>query len=431
MSDLDQVIGENPARPRPSWIRRQLPPLTSRQWRIFGIVSTAGFFEVYDRALLSLAIQQIQHGLRIGNRQLGVVLSVIRLGYLLALPIASYADRFGRRRLLLYSVIFYTVATGASALAPGVRTFVAFQFVARAFAAAEAAVALVILSEVVEASVRGYSIGLLGALAISGYGLAAIVFALIDVIPFGWRGLYLLALIPLAVIMPLRRHLPETERFSQAAENRGAVGFFTPLAELLRNYPRSLLPVLVVTFLYFMGSTPAAFLAFKYLQDVHHWSPAMVSSLVIPGGALGIFGNIVAGRLSDRLGRRTMTAGFTFTAPLLMLLFLHTGGAVMIAAWIAQLFCDTASTTLLNTFGAELFPTGQRSTATSTVTVAATLGAALGLWMESLLFGFTGSHWTAVSLLTIAWIIAPFGVVLWFPETAGMELEAISSHPVG
>ena len=216
------------------------------------------------------------------------MLSVIRLGYLLALPIASYADRFGRRRLLLYSVIFYTVATGASALAPGVRTFVAFQFVARAFAAAEAAVALVILSEVVEASVRGYSIGLLGALAISGYGLAAIVFALIDVIPFGWRGLYLLALIPLAVIMPLRRHLPETERFSQAAENRGAVGFFTPLAELLRNYPRSLLPVLVVTFLYFMGSTPAAFLAFKYLQDVHHWSPAMVSSLVIPGGALGV-----------------------------------------------------------------------------------------------------------------------------------------------
>ena len=48
------------------------------------------------------------------------------------------------------------------------------------------------------------------------------------------------------------------------------------------------------------------------------------------------------------------------------------------------------------------------------------LGRRIGLWMESLLFGFTGSHWTAVSLLTIAWIIAPFGVVLWFPETAGI-----------
>jgi MFS family permease len=415
---------------RSTWTR-YLPPLTPRQWRMFGIVSTAGFFESYDRALLSLAIEQIQHGLRIANRQLGLVLSVIRLGYLLALPIASYADRFGRRRLLLYSVIFYTVATAASALAPGVRSFVAFQFVARGFAAAEAAVALVILSEEVDASIRGYSIGLLGALGISGYGLAALVFALIDVMPFGWRGLYALALIPLLVIVPLRRHLPETQRFSRVQDNHETVGFFTPLIELVRNHPRRLVPVLVVTFLYYMGSTPAAFLAFKYLEVVHQWSPAMVSLMVIFGGGLGILGNVFAGWLSDSLGRRTMAAVVTFIAPLLMLLFLHTGGVIMVMAWIGQLFCDTASTTLLNTFGAELFPTAQRSTATSTVTVAATLGAALGLWMESLLFVFTGSHWNAISLLTIAWIIAPFGVLLWFPETAGMELEAISAQQIG
>ncbi len=411
---------------RSLWMR-YLPPLSPRQWRIFGIVSTAGFFENYDRALLSLAVDQIQRGLRVANRDLGVMLSIIRLGYLLALPIASLADRFGRRRLLLYSILFYTAATGASAVAPGVRTFVAFQFIARAFAAAELAVALVILAEEVEAGVRGYSIGLLGALAISGYGLAAAVFALINVIPFGWRGLYALALIPLAVIVPIRRHLPETHRFDQMREHAGAARFLTPIAELIRNHPRRLVTLLIVSFLYYLGSTPAAFLAFKYLQEVHHWSPAMVSSLVIPGGALGILGNVFAGRLSDSLGRRTMAAGFTLTAPLLMLLFLHTGGAVMVAAWITQLFCDTASTTLLNTYGAELFPTAQRSTATSTVIVAQTLGAALGLWMESLLFAATGSHWTAVSILTIAWIIAPVGVLLWFPETAGIELEALSA----
>jgi len=412
---------------RSLWMR-YLPPLSPRQWRIFGIVSTAGFFENYDRALLSLAVDQIQRGLRVGNRDLGVMLSIIRLGYLLALPIASLADRFGRRRLLLYSIIFYTVATGASAVAPGVRTFVAFQFIARAFAAAELAVALVILAEEVEAGVRGSSIGLLGALAISGYGLAAAVFALINVIPFGWRGLYALALIPLVVIVPIRRHLPETRRFDQMREDAGAARYLTPIAELLRNHPRRLITLLIVSFLYYLGSTPAAFLAFKYLQEVHHWSPAMVSSLVIPGGALGILGNVFAGRLSDSLGRRTMAAGFTLTAPLLMLLFLHTGGAVMVAAWITQLFCDTASTTLLNTYGAELFPTAQRSTATSTVIVAQTLGAALGLWMESLLFAATGSHWTAVSILTIAWFIAPIGVLLWFPETAGIELEALSTN---
>jgi MFS family permease len=422
-------IPDRPGPISPAVRRGYLPPLSRRQWRIFGIVSTAGFFETYDRALLSLAVQQIQRGLHVAERQLGVMLSLIRLGYLLALPIASLADRYGRRRLLMYSIVFYTLATGASAVAPEYRSFVAFQFIARAFAAAELAVALVVLSEEVEAAVRGFSIGLLGALSLSGYGLAAAVFALINVIPFGWRGLYALALIPLVLIVPLRRLLPETQRFDQLRQHAGTVRFWTPLTELVRHYPRRLAAMVVVTFLYYLGSTPAAFLAFKYLQDVHHWSPAMVSAMVIPGGAIGILGNVFAGRLSDTLGRRTMAAGFTFTAPLLMLVFLHSGGALMIAAWITQLFCDTASTALLNTYGAELFPTAQRSTAASTIIVAETLGAALGLWLESLLFAATGSHWTAVSMLTVAWIIAPIGVLLWFPETAGLELEEISAHP--
>ena len=41
------------------------PPFTSRQRRVFTIASTAGFFDQYDRALLSLALKQIQTGLKI------------------------------------------------------------------------------------------------------------------------------------------------------------------------------------------------------------------------------------------------------------------------------------------------------------------------------------------------------------------------------
>ncbi len=55
------------------------PELSARQWRVFGIAATAGFFDNYDRALLSLALKQIQRGLRIAENSLGTVLSVIRL----------------------------------------------------------------------------------------------------------------------------------------------------------------------------------------------------------------------------------------------------------------------------------------------------------------------------------------------------------------
>ncbi|HYR80330.1 MAG TPA: MFS transporter, partial [Candidatus Dormibacteraeota bacterium] len=123
------------------------PPFTQRQRRVFLIASTAGFFDQYDRALLSLALKQIQAGLKIAESHVGAMLSIIRLGYLLSLILTPFADVFGRRRLLLYTVMGYTVFTGLSALAPGERTFVVFQIIARAFAGAEAAVAMVIVAE--------------------------------------------------------------------------------------------------------------------------------------------------------------------------------------------------------------------------------------------------------------------------------------------
>src|SRR5215471_3768098 len=94
------------------------PPFTKRQRRVFWIASTAGFFDQYDRALLSLALKQIQAGLKIAESQLGSVLSIIRLGYLLSLLMTPFADVFGRRRLLLYTVVGYTIFTGLIAIAP-------------------------------------------------------------------------------------------------------------------------------------------------------------------------------------------------------------------------------------------------------------------------------------------------------------------------
>jgi hypothetical protein len=182
-------------------ITGQLPPFTPRQWRVFWISTTAGFFENYDTALLSLALKQIQQGLGIAEAHLGAMLSAIRLGYLASLTISPLADVFDRRRLLLYTIVGYTVFTGLSAIAPHQRSFTASQCLARAFSGAEATVSLVILVEEVDAAVRGWAVGLQGAFSISGYGLAAMVFALIGIFPFGWRGLYALALLPLGLII--------------------------------------------------------------------------------------------------------------------------------------------------------------------------------------------------------------------------------------
>ena len=402
------------------------PPFTKRQRRVFWIASTAGFFDQYDRALLSLALKQIQTGLKIAESQLGSVLSIIRLGYLLSLLMTPFADVFGRRRLLLYTVFGYTIFTGLIAIAPDARAFVAFEIIARAFAGAEAAIAMVIVAEEVDAAYRGWAIGLLGAVSNIGYGLAAIVFAFVNVIPYGWRGLYAIALLPLVLIIPLRRVLPESARFEkEKLEGLRPVKVWEPVIQLYNAYPGRLIMMLSIAFLSSMGGNAAGFLFPKFLQEAHHWSPGNVSSLVFFGGALGIIGSIVAGRLSDRYGRRVMGAAFTILAPLLTIWMYTATGRSIVPAWILETFFDVAAFMILNAYSAELFPTSYRSTAGSALAVAGTTGGALGLYLEGVLYNVTGSHARAVCYLTVFWIIAP--LIMWFlPETSGRELEEIS-----
>ena len=405
------------------------PPFTRRQRRVFWIASTAGFFDQYDRALMSLALKQIQTGLKIAESHLGAMLSLIRLGYLLSLLMTPFADVFGRRRLLLYTVFGYTIFTGLIAIAPGERTFVAFEIIARAFAGAEAAIAMVIVAEEVDAAHRGWAIGLLGGVSSIGYGLAAIVFAFINVIPYGWRGLYAIALLPLVLIIPLRRSLPESARFEkEKLEGLRPVKIWEPVAQLYTAYPRRLVMMLSIAFFGSMGGNAAGFLFPKFLQETHHWSPGNVSSLFLFGGALGILGSIVAGRMSDRYGRRVMGATFLFLSPLLTIWMYTASGWSIVPAWILEVFFDIAAGTILNAYSAELFPTSYRSTAGSALAVAGTTGGALGLFFEGVLYNFTGSQARAVCYLTVFWMISP--IIMWFlPETSGRELEEISPEP--
>jgi hypothetical protein len=80
---------------------------------------------------------------------------------------------------------------------------------------------------------------------------------------------------------------------------------------------------------------------------------------------------------------------------------------------------------MLSALGSELFPTAYRSTASAARAVTATLGAAIGLAAEGVLFTATGSHAAA-----IAWMVVPLAVVpvalARVPETARRELEEIA-----
>ncbi len=415
----------------PWWIPPFLgsvPAVDSRLLTLLGLVSLAIFFEQYDASMLTAALKHIAFDLEIGEDQLGPFLAVIRLGALPALLLVPFADRFGRRRVFLASVVGFSVGTLASGFAQDAYQFVALQMVTRTFMTVGTAVAVVIITEEYPALHRGWAVGMMGALSAAGQGLGAGLAAFIEALPFGWRFLYVIGIAPLALLPGLRRNLVETDRFRRhmADENRRAEPWYGPLRSLMLEYPRRTILLGLVGFLFAVGELPVFQFSSYFVQTRHGWSTGQYSLMFILGGLIGILGNVIAGRLGDRVGRRWVGCVFLALFPVFAATFYHGPSWMLPIAWSLFIFCTTAGGVTVRAMSSELFPTSYRSTAAAWLSFTITLGWAVGL----LAIGVQPDATTIdlpTQISTIAAAVFFAGILILFvPETAGRELEDIS-----
>jgi MFS family permease len=403
--------------------------LTRRQWQVLGLAALAALFGAYDGALLPLALPQIQAEFALPDTAVSQWVAIIRLGAVPAFLLALMADGVGRRRLFLGSLILFSLLTAATAFAPNAAFFALCQFLLRTFTAATGLLAGVIIVEEFPKEVRGWGIGAYTALASIGGGLAAMTFALVEVLPFGWRTLFFSGALALLASSVIARNLPETIRFQSQQRQRGQGSTVRRLADPVRRlvhaYPGRFLLLVGVVCLYNLGGDAALFYDPAYLQQAHGWLPWQVSLLNLSAGFMAFIGSAAAGTWSDRLGRRRVTALFLTGMPLTIFVYYHVAGWLLPLSWAAMLFIGIGAAVALNTLATELFPTSYRSTATGAIAVIATLSGALSLMVHGWLLPLIGSPWRAAGLLALLILTTPL-LVLLLPETAGRTLEEIA-----
>ncbi len=123
------------------------------------LLLTASFFDGYDGGILDIIKPQIQDTYGLTEAALAWVTFGVKLGAVFAFFVALSADWVGRRPILLWSVIGYTIFTGLTAFAPNVYFFTCFQFAAQIFLGAEYAVAVTMISEEFPPTQRGRALG--------------------------------------------------------------------------------------------------------------------------------------------------------------------------------------------------------------------------------------------------------------------------------
>jgi len=191
-------------------------------------------------------------------------------------------------------------------------------------------------------------------------------------------------------------------------------------------YPARILALCAALFPVAFVFETALFFAPKHLQEVHGYKPAHVSLLFLTMGIVAPIGNVVAGQLGDRFGRKKVMLLGLLGNVIAVAAFYNASGWLVPPAWALMVLTVTMVLVLFGALGGELFPTSYRSTASGVRAIVATLGASLGLKVKDLLYGLTATHSGAITWMLLAAPIAPVVIALFLPETARHELEEIS-----
>jgi MFS family permease len=424
-------------RARPDAASEATPPgprLHLHAWREPAVVgaallaAAAGFGQFGAVAALGDVAKHfghITHGATIAEQaglsgtKLGIGLAVLRLASLGGLPLAGLADRFGRRRMMLTTCAVGLTLTAMSAVSPTYWWFVAIFALGRPLLSATSGVAQVTAAEQTASSERAKAVALIAAGYGIGSGLIAIVHSL-GASTLGFRGVVLLALVPLAALPFLARWVVEPDHFKIAAAAKehplpvlGAVG---------PRFRRRLLIVAALTFAVSVVTGPANSFFFLYAQNVIRLSGTTTALLVACAGITGLAGLLLGRFLADRIGRRPAAGGAMIAMALLGMLTYSQSkpGAVvgyLLAVLAASVFAPAAGA-LVN----ELFPTSVRASVAGWAIAAGVFGATAGL----LAFGAVadvGNRFGLAAIVVFTATIPATALLALLPETRGKELE--------
>jgi MFS family permease len=331
------------------------------------------------------------------------------------------SDRLGRVRVLAWTIVLFAVFTGLCALAQGYYDLLFYRTIAGLGLGGEFGIGMALVAEACPASERARVSSYVG-LGWQGGVLMAAVLTPLLLPTIGWRGMFLLGILPAVAAYFIRRTLHEPELFiARRAENRSPQSSFRLLVKDAETVKLSIGMAILCSVQNF-GYYGVMIWLPNYLSTrfaLALTQTAVWTTATIAGMAIGIF---VFGQVADRVGRRTAFFTYMTGAAIMVLLYsrLTDPTALLLAGMVMGFFVNG----MLGGYGAlmsELYPTEARATAQN---VLFNLGRAVG-GLGPLLVGLAAAAHGfefAISMLALLYVVDLITMWLLIPERRGAEL---------
>jgi MFS transporter, SHS family, lactate transporter len=182
---------------------------------------------------------------------------------------------------------------------------------------------------------RGFVSGLLQSGYPTGYLLVSIVYGLLFQI-IGWRGMFMIGVLPALLVLYIRRNVPESPSWSPTTQSN--------TVSILRAHWRLGLyaVVLMTAFNFLSHGTQDLYPTFLEVQ--HAFSPQAVGTIAVIYNIGAILGGIVCGSLSEQVGRRrTIIVASLLCLPIVPLWAFSSGAATLaLGAFLMQFMVQGA-----------------------------------------------------------------------------------------
>jgi MFS family permease len=386
--------------------------------------------DAFDVMLYSMVLAALIADLGITKGEAGLLGSVTLLASAAGgMIFGIVADRAGRTRALMGSVLLYSIFTGLCGVAQNLEQLVVFRVLLGIGMGGEWASGAALVSETWPAAHRGKAFGFMQSSWAVGYALAAMVTAI--VLPrFGWRAVFFVGVLPALFTLWIQRRVEEPAIWRSAVSKGAAAASASAvrIGDLFRGRLGGI--TLAVTLM-------NACTMFGW-WGLNLWIPAYLS-LPIDQGGIGLsaygmsvlviamqvgmwFGYVTFGFMADAFGRKRAYVLYVLMAAVLLPIYgFVRSPAVLLALGPFVAFFGTGYFSGFGPLTAEVYPTAIRATAQGVTYNIGRVASAIAPFAVGTLAQGRGFG-VAFSITGVAFLLAAIAWV-WIPETRGKALE--------
>jgi MFS family permease len=408
--------------------------VTREQWRVLLAAKLGWMLDAMDFMLYTMAVGQLRSYFQFGDDVAGMLGTVTLVMSGVGGTIFGYvADRFGRTRALMATILLFSVSSLGAATAQSVMQLLFWRAVLGIGMGGEWASGAVLVSETWPAALRNKAISIMQSGWALGYMLASISAAIIlgapSLGPDAWRWLFVLGVAPAFLTLWIRRYVQEPDSWTQrnraaAVSNPYAV-IFGPV--LLR---RSLLIIALGSAIQFANWGLFFWLPTFLARPVEQGGAGMgiVGSLpwIIPVQLGAYFGYLTFGFIADRIGRRRAFVLYTVAAAVLVPIYGQMARSPMVLLALGPLlgYFGYGYFSMFGSFVAELFPAAVRATGQGTTYNIGRMAGAVAPFTIGVIATQPGIGIGLALSLTSAYFLLAAALVFTLPDRSGQALDA-------